>query len=98
MTVEYLELEAKMAALARTFPSVAEAPGVPLWDAKTFDRWAAESPVSHGELRTAQFLLAVGDSHQSWRCGPFNLMESLRVWDAAHQAAFLGWVRDPWWP
>ena len=98
MSGEHLEIEAKMAALARTFPSVADAPGVPLWDANNFDRWAAETPVSHGELLAAQFLLAVWDPEHPWRCGPFNLMESLRVWDEVHTAAFLGWVRDPWWP
>lgn len=98
MSVEYLQLEAKMDALARTFPSVINAPGVPLWDANTFDRWAADTAISHGELRTAQFLLAVWDSQHAWQCGPFNLMESLRVWDDRHRTAFLAWVHDPWWP
>jgi hypothetical protein len=48
-----------MAEFAWTFPSVAKAPGARLWDANTFDRWAAETPISEGELVTARFLLAV---------------------------------------
>ena len=98
MTAESLDLEARMAALARTFPSTAKADGVRLWDANTFDRWVAESPVSHGELLTAQFLLAVWDPAQDWRCGRFDLMDALRIWDDRHRAAFLAWVADPWWP
>ena len=46
-----------------------------LWDANTLDRWAAETPVSHGELLTARFLLAVWDPGNDWRCGRFDVMD-----------------------
>ena len=98
MTAHSLDLEAKMAAFARTFLSTSQAPGVLLWDANTLDRWAAETPASHGELLTARFLLAVWDPENEWRCGRFDVMEALRVSDARHRAAFLAWARDPWWP
>lgn len=98
MPAHSLDLEAKMAAFARTFLSTAHAPGVFLWDANTLDRWAAETPVSHGELLTAQFLLAVWDAATPWRCGRFELMEAMRVWDDRHRAAFLAWAKAPWWP
>jgi hypothetical protein len=97
MTAEHLRIEEKMAALARTFPGVAKASGVKLWDANLFDRWAAETPVSPGELATARFLLAVWDPGHPWRCGRFDLMEALKLWDDRHRAAFLAWAGDPWW-
>lgn len=97
MTAESLALEAKMAAFARSFHAIRNAPGVPLWDADTLDRWAAETPLSHGELVTARFVLAVWDPNHQWRCGRFYLMEALRIWDDNHRAAFLAWAKDPWW-
>lgn len=74
------------------------APGVDPFLATEVDRWAAETPLSHGEQVTVHFLLAVWDPNHSWTCGAFNLMEALRVWDQAHREAFLDWAADPWWP
>jgi hypothetical protein len=98
MSAEHLTLEASMSAFASSFHSLGNAPGVKLWDANTLDRWAAETPLSHGERVTAQFLLAVWDPNHSWACGKFDLMEALRIWDNDHHAAFLTWVKEPWWP
>jgi hypothetical protein len=98
VTAEPLTTEARMAEFAWTFPSVAKASGARLWDANTFDRWAAETPISEGELVTARFLLAVWDSGTVWQCGRFDLMEAMWVWDNRHQAAFLAWADEPWWP
>ena len=53
MAAERMGIEERMTALALSFPSTAEAQGVKLWDAKVFNRWAAETPVSPGELVTA---------------------------------------------
>ena len=91
-------LEERMTAFALSFPSTAKASGVKLWDANLFDRWAAETPVSPGELVTAQFLLAVWDPNNLWRCGRFDLMKALRLWDERHTVPFLDWAREPWWP
>lgn len=33
-----------------------------------------------------------------WRAGPFDAVDAMGTWDAAHREAFLSWVRDPWWP
>jgi hypothetical protein len=79
MTVEHLDLEDKMAALAQTFPSLAKASGVRLWDANTLDHWASETPISPGELVAARFLLAVWDPDHAWKCGRFDVMEALRL-------------------
>jgi hypothetical protein len=98
MTAEHLQLEERMAAFARTFPSMTKASGVKLWEANTLDRWAAATPISPGELVTARFLLAVWDPEQPWQCGRFDLMEALQVWDEKHRAAFVAWAEDPWWP
>lgn len=97
MTAESLALEEKLAAFARTFPSMAKASGVKLWDANTLDLWATESPISPGELATAQFLLAIWDPTHNWRCGRFDLMDALKLWDDRHRAAFLAWAEEPWW-
>jgi hypothetical protein len=88
----------KMSKLALNFPSLARADGVNPWDADAIDRWAAETPLSLGELVTARFLLAVWNPGYNWRCGPFNLMEALRIWDEEHHKAFLAWAVVPWWP
>lgn len=98
MTAVLLDLELKMAALARSFPCIAKAPAVKLWDANGLDQWASEVPIFHGELVTVRFLLAVWDPDFYWRCARFDLMETLRAWDEAHRAAFLAWASDPWWP
>lgn len=91
--------EARMVTLAGTFPSTKKASGVcPVWSANELDRWAADTPLSHGELVTARFLLAVWDPNHPWRCGRFDLMEAFRVWDETHHAAFLAWASFPWWP
>lgn len=87
-----------MARLTRTFPSTKKAAGVDPWSADALDRWAADTPLSPGELVTARFLLAVWDPGYPWWCGRFDLMEALRVWDESHHTAFLAWARHPWWP
>lgn len=88
--------EARMAALARTFPCTSKAAGVDLWTARTFDGWATDPSRSRSERVTAQFLLAVWDQNFPWRCGGFGRAESLRVWDEEHRRAFLVWEENPW--
>lgn len=98
MATEHLDLEQRMAALAQSFPSMAKALSGKLWNSIALDQWASEVPISHGELVTVRFLLAVWDPDFSWRSGHFELMKALRVWDEAHRTAFLAWASDPWWP
>lgn len=95
---ERANLTVKMTAFVRTFPCLRKASGTELWDAVMFDRWAAATPLSHGQAVTAQFVLALWDPDRPWQSGRFDLMEALRVWDEQHRAAFLTWAGDPWWP
>ncbi len=97
MTAEHLTLEAKMSTFALSFLSLRGAPEVKLWDANTLDQWAAETALSHGELVTARFVLAVWNPDHPWRSGRFDVMEALGIWDADHHQAFLAWVAEPWW-
>lgn len=90
-------LGARMTAFALTFPSMGYAAGIKPWDADEFDAWGS-GPRSHGERVAAQFLLAVWDPSCEWKCGRFDLMEALRVWDEAHHRAFVKWASNPWWP
>ncbi len=92
MITENGTLHSKMTAFACSFPSLRHAPGIKCWDANELDRWAAEMPLSHGELCTARFVLAIWDSDAEWRCGRFDIMEALRIWDPSHHSVFLAWA------
>jgi hypothetical protein len=70
----------KMTALAQTFPTIAKASGVEPWNAVELETWGS-GPRSHGERVTTQLLLAVWDPSTEWKCGRFDLMDALRVWD-----------------
>jgi hypothetical protein len=87
----------RIAELARTFPSLAGAPGVKPWEPETLDSWAA-TVASSGERHAARFILAVWDPGYVWDCGRFDLMEALAAWDEAHRRALLAWAAEPWWP
>jgi hypothetical protein len=67
------------------------------WNALAFDDWAV-SGISYGERIAAQFLLAVWDPNEEWKCGKFDVMTALRKWDDDHLGAFIVWAKDPWWP
>jgi hypothetical protein len=56
-----------MTALARSFPTLADAPLDP-FDAEALDEWAA-SHVSHGGLHAARFVLAVWSGHAGRQTG-----------------------------
>ena len=34
----------------------------------------------------------------AWNCAPFDVVNAMGTWDAAHRAAFVAWASDPWWP
>lgn len=87
----------RMTALALTFHSMRNAPGIDPWRADLVAEWA-KGPLSHGERLTAHFLLSVWDPGLSWELNPFDAMEALKVWDPSHHQAFVNWVSNPWWP
>jgi hypothetical protein len=92
------EPEARIQHLAKSFPCLQGAPGISPWQPIKLDDWAASGKPSHGEIVTAQFLLAVWNSGDEWKAGRFDLMEALAVCDLSHHRAFLHWAIDPWWP
>lgn len=89
-------LRARMTALARTFPSMRNAPGIDPWHPESLQQWGA-GPASQGERITARFLLSVWDRRLAWEQDPFDVMEALQVWDSTHRLAFFHWLAEPWW-
>lgn len=83
--------------LVGRLPSLRLAAGTDPWDADVFDVWAAQANLPHGTRCAARFVLAVWDPNHRRRAGPFDLMESLRVWDETHHQSFLTWAKAPWW-
>lgn len=91
------EATGRLKALAHTFPSLWDAPGISPWDPHALDEWASDVGLPPVPSFSAQFVLAVCDPWLAWDSGPFDLMEAMAAWDAEHRAAFLEWVRNPWW-
>lgn len=102
----------KMAELSFSFPSseVFEGALAP-WNQLELLRMLCNEGWSHGERATAQFLLSVWNPGTDWvemarehgiedpeHAGRFDLHDALGVWDDEHRAAFLAWVKAPWWP
>ncbi len=84
--------------LILSFPTLGQAEGVCPWDERRFAAWACGPAPSHGARCAARFVLSVWNSKRQWKCGAFDLMEALGCWDDEHRAAFMQWVRAPWWP
>ncbi|MBX9580250.1 MAG: hypothetical protein K2X87_08070 [Gemmataceae bacterium] len=91
------EAAGRLQALAGTFPSLRAAPGASPWDPHALDGWACDVGLPPVPAFSAQFVLAVCDPWLDWDSGPFDLMEAMAAWDAAHRAAFRAWAADPWW-
>ena len=89
---------ARMARLAFAFPSLRGAPGIEPWDPSILDHWADQQRRSSSERHAARFLLAVWDGFAEWRCGRFDAMAAVSVWDPVHRGAFLTWAAKPWNP
>ena len=89
---------AKMAALALSFPTLADADGVGPWDPDRLEAWLRSGAPGHGAMCAGRFVLSVWNSYHDWSSGRFDLHEALGCWDAQHRAAFVTWVTKPWWP
>jgi hypothetical protein len=85
-----------MSTLAQTFPCLRNAPGIDPWDVNKLDEWASTPWPSHVEKCAAQFVLAVWNPDFKWKCGKFDIMEAMKVWDSATYNAYLVWAADPW--
>lgn len=92
------DYSARMTALALSFPTMELADGVKPWNALRFARWVRSAAPGHGARCAGKFLLSVWSPYTRWKACRFDLHEALGVWDPEHQAAFLAWVRAPWWP
>lgn len=89
----------RVAALARTFPSLATAPVYALadeFDPDAFDSWASSNDCTGQAFFAAQFILQVVSAGEHWETGTFNAVLAMLAWDEAHRAAFLAWARAPW--
>jgi hypothetical protein len=89
----------RMTVLALSFPEVdkcARELVVPWTDARPLLRAIRRGGFGHGCLCSLKFLVSVWNPYENGK--KFDLHEALGVWDAPHRAAFLAWVKDPWWP
>lgn len=87
--------------LAETFPTIAReahAGALNSIDALNAYRFHAD----HGGALAALFLLnvwglAFPDQPDSRDWPPFDVMNAMGTWDAAHRKAFAAWALEPWW-
>ncbi len=86
----------RMLSLAATFPTLRGV--LQRWDPEALDAFACGPVPGAGAFHAARFILSVYHAEADWRCGRFELHRALSAWDAEHRAAFIGWVRAPWWP
>ncbi len=104
-----LDYELAIVELARSFPSLKNAPLEP-WDWRKFDRWAVQEEAaltlrSRREARifayAAQFVLLVWAGSQlaefeTFHMGEFIVTRAMYVWDEEHRNAFRAWAAAPW--
>lgn len=91
-----LSLDARMTALARTFPTLADAPGVQPWDPKRLAEQLAKPWPGTGARHALKFVLSVWSPPRDEQ--RFDVMGALGAWDSTHREAFLAWAARPWWP
>ena len=84
----------KLVQLARSFHSLESAP---MRHLDELGKWAR--PKSHGERLAVAFIYSVwsGSPDAFHGIRPFELHEALGTWDAVNRAAFIEWVKEPWW-
>lgn len=88
----------KMLALAWSFPSLRNYPGVnDRFDPIDFESWARGAHATSGTVQSARFLLEVWNGYSGdkgkcpWKIGRFSLRSAMGTWDAPHLRAFLAW-------
>lgn len=85
----------KIVRLAKSFPSLAQAPLEP-WNPDKLDRWASKQD-NRQLLHAAKFVLTVWLECNVWKVGTFHAVTAFRHWDDSHRQAFLAWCSAPWW-
>lgn len=91
---EALVRSKRIAALARSFPSLRYAPGLEPFKPAKLDAWAASDERENEAKHAAQFVLAIAKP-RGWKVGRFNVLLAMRRWDDAHRAAFIAWAKNP---
>lgn len=94
LVMETTATQERFFALAESFQL--DKPGASPWDADLLD--ASYAGASHGEKVTIAFLLNVWNPGHEWKCGKFDLIDAISVWDRGKREAFLSWAADPFWP
>ncbi|HEX6239874.1 MAG TPA: hypothetical protein VFZ61_03225 [Polyangiales bacterium] len=94
--VDHAERFRAVTELAEAFVSLAGAPGVRPFDARTLHDWAVEQPLDEAARCAVAFILHVADAGTRWRLR-FEVMQAMRCWDTAQRAVFVEWARRPWW-
>lgn len=95
----------RMSQLAESFHQLRHGvPGVRPFDAQKLARWLKTSgAVTSGSGHAARFVLSVWigevELKRDFRgVATFDMHAALKCWDDGHRAAFMAWVRAPWWP
>lgn len=65
----------------------ADDPTVVNFDPDALDEWSLVA--SHGERLAVQLVLNCYNQFHEWRCGRFDVVEAMQVWDSRHRQAFL---------
>lgn len=86
----------KLAALARSFPSLAHAPHLEPFDPDGFAAWLKRGQ-SDGTRHAGAFVLHVFNWMNAQPGLAFDLGAAINRWDSAHVAAFSAWAAAPWY-
>lgn len=81
----------RLADLAKSFPVLAEAPGLSPFDSQAFMRWRDSNDCIGGAFFAAEFILQVGGYSHG-----FDVVTAMATWPAECKLAFLAWAADPW--
>jgi hypothetical protein len=98
----------RMSALANLFPTMRGVPGTAPWNVDLLIKWMNGPAPTSGSWNAAMFLLGVWNPKTNWKeCGlklrkgvqgRFDFFRAIGCWDAEHEAAFMEWVKYPFWP
>lgn len=65
------------------------------WNDKAFDKWAAKTSISTGELIVARFILGVWNRLEEWKVGRFDLFEAADKLDLQNWQVIIEWCKNP---
>lgn len=106
LTGETLTGRERMTLLCESFPTLRGRPGTNPWYEHDFAKWASGPAPSSAIRQAAAFVLAVWNggnagawwNEKPWGVGVFDPVHAMALWDHQHQAAYIAWCNDPFWP